>query len=466
MTDREASTGNPAARRSGPSATHAGRARRWLIPLCTLLAAVALALSACGGDDDSSDGNAAAGGKAKGGPLTVWLGGVLATATPGSDLRKWYDAEVASFESRYPGTKIKTVLLNPDGVKQSAQYRAAFAADKGPDVGMISPGGFTTQFESSLEDLGKVAPDVVDQFPDHTLQYGCKDFDCENGAAKLLIPNDVSGWVLAYNKQIFDKVGVKAPFESWDDLVAAGKKLKAAGYVPFQMGNRDGYVSDAYLSNMESSYLTPDDISAVLSGDLQLTDAKFVDPLALWAQLYSDGLVNENACSLETLASQRDFFAGKAATVASYDYANLYKNLKGKLGVMTWPPIDGAPSAADSGEAVQVGQGWAIPKGSQNPALATAFLKHITSADTQTRMFEQTGTPPANPKASTANAPDPSSGASAKLFQDGKILSLNSVLPLKTQTTYFKETAQALCGRKSAEDAMDAVQSVFEREKR
>ena len=42
---------------------------------------------------------------------------------------------MSAFEQKYPGTTIKTVLMNPDGVQQVAAYRAAFGAHKGPDVG-------------------------------------------------------------------------------------------------------------------------------------------------------------------------------------------------------------------------------------------------------------------------------------------------------------------------------------------
>jgi ABC-type glycerol-3-phosphate transport system substrate-binding protein len=397
--------------------------------------------------------------------LTVWLGGELATATPGSAYRKWWDAEIASFEKQHPGTTVTTVLLNPDGVKQTAQYRAAFGAHKGPDFAMMYPGGFTTTFKAALENLRQIAPDVIKRFSPFTLLFGCDHFNCGNNAPVYTVPMDVSDWILAYNKQIFRKVGIKAPFRSWTALVAAGKKLKAAGYVPFQMGNRDGYISDAYLAAMESSYLTSSDISRVLAGKLSMTDKKFVEPLQLWADLYKQGLTNQNACSLETLASQRDFIAGKAATVASYDYTNMYKQMKDNLGVMTWPPIPGAPNVANAGAAAIVGQGWVVPKGS-NSTLATALLRYITSARAQTHAFAIAGIPPANPKASTANAPDPATRAAVQIFQHAKIVGFDAVLPLQTQTTYFKETNLALCGKASPTDAMNAVQKVFNRERK
>ena len=54
----------------------------------------------------------------------------------------------------------------------------------------------------------------------------------------------------------------------------------------------------------------------------------------------------------------------------------------------------------------------------------------------------------------------------AELFRNAAILSLNTVLPLETQTAYFKETGLALCGEQSPEDSMANVQAKFERENR
>jgi ABC-type glycerol-3-phosphate transport system substrate-binding protein len=400
----------------------------------------------------------------EGGPLKVWLGGILATATPGSPARQGYDDQVKAFEEAYPGTKVETTLMDPDGVKQTAAWRAAFGAGDVPDVGMMYPGGFATTFASSLANLREVAPDAVAAFSEGQLAYGCEHFDCSNDAPVYLVPHDFSGWVLAYNKEIFDEVGITAPFASWDDLVAAGQKLKDAGYVPFQMGNRDGYISDAYLSAMYSSFLTSQDVVGLLSGAVKFTDPRIVEPLKVWAQLYADGLTNKNACSLETLASQRDFVAGKAATVATFDYTNIYAEMGDKMGVMTFPPITSGPLAADAGAAAQVGEGWVVTKDAENAPLAAAFVTQVTNAASQSADFSIAGQPPANAEADLSTPPNPAAAAASQLFLDYAILSLNTVLPLETQVGYFKETAQALCGRKSPEDAMQAVQEIFDKE--
>ena len=40
-----------------------------------------------------------------------------------------------------------------------------------------------------------------------------------------------------YNADILDEAGVQAPIATYGDLLEAGEKIKAAGYIPFAMDN-------------------------------------------------------------------------------------------------------------------------------------------------------------------------------------------------------------------------------------
>lgn len=50
----------------------------------------------------------------------------------------------------------------------------------------------------------------------------------------------LNGYVegIFYNKEIFEQAGVEVP-ETFDDLVQAVEKLKAAGYTPMALANKD-----------------------------------------------------------------------------------------------------------------------------------------------------------------------------------------------------------------------------------
>jgi raffinose/stachyose/melibiose transport system substrate-binding protein len=430
-----------------------GRLRAFLVVLGLVVAAMS------GGGASASAASSEA--DVQGGPLTVWLGGILAGSTPGSGLRNWYDEMVKQFEAKYPGTVVDTVLMDPDGTKQLAAFRAAFGAGQGPDVAMMYPGGFTWTFAPSLHNLREIAPDVLSQYAEERLATGCVNYICAGNQPVYLAPADFNGSVLAYNKEIFADVGIQVPFASWDDLVAAGQKLKAAGYVPFELGNQEGYQSDFWLAAMYTSYLVPADLEAMQRGELKLTDPRFVEPLELWAQLFTDGLVNDDACSLPETAGQQEFLAGRAAMVSTYAIGSFWEAMGDNVGATYWPPINDSPTA---GATLQVGEGWVATTLTENIPLSAAFLALVTSAEAQSAWFQDTGIAPANAAADTSIAPDPFTAATVELWKDFKLLSVDGVLPPQTQTEYFKQTALAFCGQKTAEAAMQAIQDVYEQE--
>ena len=402
----------------------------------------------------------------KGGPLTVWLGGILAQATPGSSYRKWYDQEIAAFSKQYPGTTVKTVLLDPDGVKQTAQYRAAFGGGQHIDVAMMYPGGYTTGFASSLLDLRTAAPAVLKQYNPGLLAYGCDKFNCAKGSPEYLAPFDVSGWVLGYNKKIFAKLGIKAPFKDWNALVAAGKKMKAAGYVPFQMGNRDGYMADAYLSNMESSYLKPTDIAAVLGEQAQAHRREVrrsADQVRrpVQAGARQPGRLLARAARLAARLHRRQDRYGRDLRLREHlqDDEEQPGNHDVARGQRRAERRQRGP-----GRAGRAGLGH--PEGHEERAARRRAARVPDEREGADRAVHDRGRPARQLEGEHGHAPDPASGQAAKYFQQATILSLDSAMPLRTQNEYFKITNLALCGKTSPEDAMKTIQDVFSRENR
>ena len=63
------------------------------------------------------------------------------------------------------------------------------------------------------------------------------------------VPLDTGEVTFFYNKQLFDKAGVKAEdIKTWDDFLAAVKKLKAAGIVPLDVGAGEKWPMHFYYS--------------------------------------------------------------------------------------------------------------------------------------------------------------------------------------------------------------------------
>ena len=86
-----------------------------------------------------------------------------------------------------------------------------------------------------------------------------------------------------YNKEIFAKVGISRPPATYEELVAAAKKLKAAGIAPIAMGGGDVYMwpmwffqAFAQTSKNRSFERTVD----TLLGKAKFTDKDYVDAFA------------------------------------------------------------------------------------------------------------------------------------------------------------------------------------------
>ena len=63
------------------------------------------------------------------------------------------------------------------------------------------------------------------------------------------VPFDTGEVVFFYNKKLFEKAGVKAEdIKSWDDFLAAAKKIKAAGITPIIVGGGEKWPMHFYCS--------------------------------------------------------------------------------------------------------------------------------------------------------------------------------------------------------------------------
>ncbi|MBP0651144.1 extracellular solute-binding protein, partial [Mycobacterium tuberculosis] len=66
------------------------------------------------------------------------------------------------------------------------------------------------------------------------------------------VPFASQSMLVIYNKEIFDKNGIAVP-ASWDDLVKASQKLKAAGVMPFANGTATAWQNEVVVGALVSS---------------------------------------------------------------------------------------------------------------------------------------------------------------------------------------------------------------------
>jgi raffinose/stachyose/melibiose transport system substrate-binding protein len=147
--------------------------------------------------------------------------------------KAFYEAQMAKFEAK-TGIHVKfTPYLNTE---YNAILSTALTAGKGPDVMQIRPyggmanlsdaGNFLALTTKDVPALAKLSPGIL------AAAQGYKN------KSQFGFPYAVSAMGIFYNPDLLTKAGVAVPPTNWDQLIAALKKVQAAGIIP--LGNAGG----------------------------------------------------------------------------------------------------------------------------------------------------------------------------------------------------------------------------------
>jgi raffinose/stachyose/melibiose transport system substrate-binding protein len=179
----------------------------------------------------AANGKSGASSDSKGTSFTWWaLSGGGGVDDPREKVRK---DMIAVFEADNPGVTVDLVMLENEAFKQKIQV--TIQAGNPPDLFHSWGGGVMAEYAQA-----GMLRDVTDKVK--------KDFDGIIGAGAMSVysyngkyfgaPYDMGAVGFWYNKDIFKAAGVSAP-QTWDELLSAVAKIKAAGYTPIALGAGD-----------------------------------------------------------------------------------------------------------------------------------------------------------------------------------------------------------------------------------
>ncbi|MFD6281534.1 extracellular solute-binding protein [Streptomyces sp. NPDC060209] len=332
------------------------------ITATALVAALALAATACGSDDESG------GSKSSGelsGTVTWWD-----TSTVGSE-DKVFKKIAEGFEKKHPKVDVKYVNV-PFGEAQNKFKNAAQAGAGAPDV-IRSEVAWTPEFA----DLGYLAP------LDGTAALKDQGDFLEQAAASTkykdktyAVPQVIDSMGIFYNKKIFADAGVEVP-KNIADLKTVSKTIKdKTGKTGLYLRGDDAYWFLSFLYGE--------------GGDLVDADSKTVTvdkPEGVKAFKTVKDLVDSGAAKTDATDGwenmQSSFKDGKVAMMINGPWA-VADTLTGKefadkanLGISPVP-------AGTAGQgAPQGGHNLAVYAGSKNLDASYAFVDYMTSVETQ-----------------------------------------------------------------------------------
>lgn len=322
---------------------------------------LSLLITACGGSN-SSGGNATGSGSS-GDKKT------LNVALWDENAKDFLDKTIAIYKKDHPNVDVK-VTYTP-WADYWTKLKTSLAGKSGPDVfWMNGPNFYAYSSAGLIKDLQPLidkdsldtslyTPALVDLYTYNHDLYG--------------IPYFLDSIGLYYNKEIFDKAGVKYPDDTWtwDTVTENAMKLtdKNNGVYGFiaPAANQNGYYNFIYQAG--GYVINPDK-----------TNSGFDSPEALSAFEWMDAFMKNGYSpnqqqQLETEPRQL-FGSGKAAMFPgiSVNSPELYKMLGDKLGVAPLP-------AGKQKAAIVHGLSWTINNNTKNEQEAWDLVKVLTGQE-------------------------------------------------------------------------------------
>lgn len=292
------------------------------------------------------------------------------------------------YEAKHPGTKIEMQFLANEAFK--AKLPTLLQSNDAPDLFYSWGGGVLKQ----QQETGT----LLDLTPAMDAKDGAWKKSYNQAAIKGLtfdgkisaVPYQMGTVSFFYNKALFAKAGVDADaIKTWDDYLAAVKKIKAAGIVPIAGGGGEKWPIHFYWS-----YLVMRD-----GGQQVFNDAKngkgdgFNDPAIIKAgeQLAELGKLDPfqpgylGATWPQTLGVFGD---GKAAMILSFETTVATQRVNsgdGKgladdnIGRFAFPAVTGGAGAPT--DTLGGLNGWAVTK--KAPPETLDFLAYLTNAENE-----------------------------------------------------------------------------------
>jgi raffinose/stachyose/melibiose transport system substrate-binding protein len=164
------------------------------------------------------------------------------------------------YEADHKGVTIEFQYLENEAFKAKLPTMLQ-SADSRPDL-FYSWGGGVMVAQDQAGFLKNITADVAD-VESHLLPTAVDAFKVDGKVVG--VPWDIGGVVFFYNKQLFNKAGVKAEdIKTWDDFLAAVKKIKVAGITPIVVGGGEKWPIHFYYAYLVMR----------IGGEQALVDAK------------------------------------------------------------------------------------------------------------------------------------------------------------------------------------------------
>lgn len=308
---------------------------------------------------------------------------------------------ISRFEKENTNIKVDYESVTQDLFQLINMFKTAAATNTGPDMIILYPGNFIFDMKNYLIPLDKYF--TKDELDATRYSVFLREGFKEDGALYGIPYEDAGQSAVFYNKGILKKVGLdydKTPPKTVDNWISDMKKIKDAGYIPWELGLKSGAWLGVDAASVWYAQLkggTQEVTKSFL--DLNSGKVKFSednDFKAVWSKvagMFKDGLINKDCAVLEDSAdSMPVMLQGKAAfrTDFTWNIGSYRDSLGADMGMMKIPDFkEGVPAsgAGVGGAAMSIH----ITATCKNPEAGVKFVKFLTSEKEQREFASKNG---------------------------------------------------------------------------
>jgi alpha-glucoside transport system substrate-binding protein len=383
---------------------------RRLFVFLALIAALMLAVAACGGDDDEgAEDETTPTGEQVSGSISIM-------STWSGPEQRSFQAVIDGFTEQNPNVD---VTYDSAGDALPTVLSTAIEGGNPPTIALVPQPGLVQGYveRGAVKPIAFAEDAVLENFGESIVQVGT--FEDEFYALLFKAANKSTVW---YNVQAFEDAGVEPP-ATWDEMLQAAETLKASGIPAYSLGGAEGWTLTDLFENIYLRTAGPEMYDQLSRHEIPWTHQSVKDALTEMAKIFSD---TDNIVGGTEGALQSDFATSvsnvlaeepKGAMVIEGDFVpgTVDSPLEAETGynVFPFPPIGDSPPSV-------VGGGDMAVMFEDSPA-ARAFIEYLASPEAAETWAGRGGFSSANTNVDAGAYPDPITAETATAIAEAEV---------------------------------------------
>jgi raffinose/stachyose/melibiose transport system substrate-binding protein len=327
---------------------------------------------------------------------TITLTGYM-QIDPANPAYAGHNAVVEAFEEAYPNIKLDIEYATGEAFHQ--KFQAMAASRKIPDIFTCYGGARTAYIQDpglvlDLNDTDYLTDEFKSQFKPVTFKA-----QGENGELWMIPPTLAVCHVVFANKAILDELGLEYP-KTFEEMIAQVPTIRAAGYYPISMGNKDQWVVNSWLlSLLVDRTGGPEWFMDAAKGEngAKFTDPAFVKTLEIIQTMCEEDLFSPGVNQMGNGEADQEFYQGKSVYLIDAGWrsggmdSQLPTEFTENIEMHVFPAIEGEVRSNTS--TAVTGEGFGIASAIKDTEKADAAWKFISfyTGEEGSKIFAQYG---------------------------------------------------------------------------